>query len=61
MKAIVILLVVALGLAVMGCAQPGPRGGTSDRASANAGEGQSSGAGSSEPDYRQILSDPGPF
>ena len=62
MKAFLIILAGAVVLLAAGCAQPSPRGGSSDPGFAGDTEAQGSGHDSSEPqDYRQILSDPGPF
>ncbi len=55
------MLFTAVVLVLAGCAQA-PRGGSSDPAFVGAAAAQSSGSGSSDiEDYRQVLSDPGPF
>ena len=52
----------ALALLAVGCAQTSARGGASDPAFDWAGQGQTTGHGSSdEPAYKDALADPGPF
>ncbi len=62
MKAILMMLAAAVMLLAVGCAQPAARGGASEPAFAGATQAQGYGHDSSGlEDYRQILSDPGPF